>query len=264
MRKKAAFWWVLAAGLAVALSVCLPGLVFRAQDAKLERMVESAAVETVDLSLLSNLTVEQTLYLVRNYESRVALEQGRQLNADQAGRLAVDAVTGVCEIFGGGSAIGTRQAVPWLYVSRSGESVILWQVELAGAAQNVLRHAMGDGWTGSVGATVLIDERTGFMVSLDLRWTDEPLPTPTPEVMPTAEIINSAELVEEPVEWDSVSGMYGVEFMDISDVVFGYIFQTLKLQEWQRYDDGWFFIVGDDQEYYIETSLTVERIRFNA
>ena len=71
MKRKTALWLILTA-LVVAISALLPEAALAIQDARLESAVDTRRVETVDMSLLAELSIEDTLYMVQTYQSRPA------------------------------------------------------------------------------------------------------------------------------------------------------------------------------------------------
>ncbi|MCD7845967.1 MAG: hypothetical protein LUG57_09010 [Oscillospiraceae bacterium] len=170
--------WICGALLTVSLSLLLPGLVLRVQDERLESTVQTVDVETVDLSLLSDLSVEELLYLSQAYESRVALEQGRQLTASSAVITAEDAVEGIYNwMLGDGSvlwdeAIQGAEPVPWLYVGQDGQSAILWEVVLGGYSSNPLELLNGYDVMRPMTVTVLVSDLSEIVVGLNIYWSD--------------------------------------------------------------------------------------------
>lgn len=172
--------WVAAAVLVVALSALMPEAALRLQDRSLAGRVQSQVTDTADLSLLAELTPAQTLAMVTQNQSRVALEQGRRMDAAQAERVAVNTTNlKVLELSYATvymqPTVSAVSSQPWLYMGATGESVIFWEVELSGSAYNPLvvfsgytdEYASAMSFTG----TALVDERSGCVVSLALRWT---------------------------------------------------------------------------------------------
>ncbi|MCD7770059.1 MAG: hypothetical protein LUH36_08115 [Oscillospiraceae bacterium] len=169
--------WICGALLAVSLSLLLPGLALRVQDQRLESAVQTVEVETVDLSLLSDLSVGEVLYLSQVYESRVAMEQGRQLTEDEAAAAAEDAVETVFdnllgEEFHWDEELQGREVTPWLYVGQDGQSAILWEIVEGAWAMNPLADASGYEETRSVTVTVLVNDLSGDMLGLNVYWRD--------------------------------------------------------------------------------------------
>lgn len=228
--------WIAATVLVVALSALLPEAALGLQDRALEGRVRSQESQTADLSLLAELSPAGTLAMATAYQSRVALEQGRELDGEQAERIAVNAVnTQVFSIYYYAEEFAADMAAPntsaasaqpWLYMSAAGENVIFWQVELAGTGYNPLLAAFGavDG-SSPFTATALVDDRSGHVVSLRMRWTDyaaggtveqsaaapaEVMPTvaPTP---PPAETEPAGELILDPyiIDQDAALSLCG-------------------------------------------------------
>ncbi len=180
--------WVLGSLAAVALSVAMPLLALYVQDVRLAGTVEYETAETADLSLLSDLTTAQTLTLVRDYESRVELDQGRVMNAATASGAAMRAA----DFFSAYDVEGS--ATPWLYIGPSGESVVLWQVDMSGYGINALAAATDAGLR-AMSITALVDERSGNVVSLFAQWQTEETETVLTEG-PTGEIITAVPYVD--------------------------------------------------------------------
>lgn len=183
MNRKTALWLAVTA-LVVLASALLPEAALYVQDARLEGSVRTQEVEAVDLSLLAELSPEDTLYLAQTYQSRVALEQGRQMTGAQAGRAAQEMLA---EIFGWNNNaidLAVTGAVPWLYVGEGGESVILWETDLSGRSENPVRTMAGLSYDPAcpTEAMALVDERSGQVVSLKMRWSapEEIIPSSAP------------------------------------------------------------------------------------
>ncbi len=169
--------WICGALLTVSLSLLLPGFVLQVQDERLESTVQTVEVETVDLSLLSDLSVEELLYLSQAYESRVALEQGRQLTAEDAVIAAEDTVDGIYARLLDDSILWNEtlqenKPVPWLYVGQDGQSAILWEVVLGGYALNPLEFLNGYEVMRPVTVTALVSDLSEIVVGLNIYWTD--------------------------------------------------------------------------------------------
>lgn len=170
--------WIGAAALVVAVSALMPSAVLGLQDRALAGQVRSWEAETADLSLLAELSSAQTLAMVGQYQSRVALEQGRELDADQAERIAANALN--IDVFAAyyvadhmAPSASAASAQPWLYMDATGQNVIFWQVELSGTGYNPLLAVFDDGAGASpFTAAALVDDRTGRVVSLRVQWTD--------------------------------------------------------------------------------------------
>ncbi len=183
MNRKTALWLAVTA-LVVLASALLPEAALYVQDARLEGSVRTQEVEAVDLSLLAELSPEDTLYLAQTYQSRVALEQGRQMTGAQAGRAAQEMLA---EVFGWDNNaidLAVTDAVPWLYVGEGGESVILWETDLTGQSENPVRTMAGLSYDPAcpAEAMALVDERSGQVVSVKMHWSapEEPIPTSEP------------------------------------------------------------------------------------
>lgn len=185
--------WIIAAALVVAVSALMPELALRIQDSRLENAVQSQPADTVDLSILSELSIPDTLYLVQNTRSRVVLEQGRQMTEAEAEGAAIKCVSEVLGPIVLSLPLESSTAVPWLYVGAADETVVLWQVELTGqmvdpflaiflGEDDAVRAALD---AGNARAVLLVDEHSGQVVSFDIRWEESVLPTP--ETVPTAE-----------------------------------------------------------------------------
>ena len=205
MRRKTILWLALTA-LVVAVSALLPEAALRIQDARLEGAVQSQAVETVDLSLLAELSVEDTLYLVQTYQSRVMLDQGRQMNRDQAGRAALEGLERVYEWNGYSIDMTVTDATPWLYVGQGGESVVLWQVTAAGQSVNPLWSMVGPYMEYPMRRTdamALVDERSGQVVSMDVRWSEDEMAS---AVEPTTVPYEPGEAAMDPAEDRDIRG----------------------------------------------------------
>ena len=186
MNRKTALWLAVTA-LVVLASALLPEAALYVQDARLEGSVRTQEVEAVDLSLLAELSPEDTLYLVQTYQSRVALEQGRQMTGAQAGLAAQDMLA---EVFGWDNNaidLAVTGAVPWLYVGEGGESVILWETELSGRSENPVRTMAGLSYDPDcpTEAMALVDEQSGQVVSLRMHWSAPEEPVPTSEPAPS-------------------------------------------------------------------------------
>ena len=215
MKRKTALWLILTA-LVVAISALLPEAALALQDARLESAVDTQRVETVDLSLLAELSIEDTLYMVQTYQSRVRLETGRQMNEGQAGRVAIDTLVDVYDRVGYATGFYVTDAAPWLYVGPGGESVVLWEVTASGQEEMPLWAMLGDDTLRRVDATALVDERSGQVVSLHVRLADEDVgestpsdgtvsPEPVPTALPYGE-------VPEPEMWE-ITGAVGYTMM---------------------------------------------------
>ena len=192
MKRKTALWLILTA-LVVAISALLPEAALAIQDARLESAVDTQRVETVDLSLLAELSIEDTLYMVQTYQSRVQLDTGRQMNEGQAGRIAIDTLEEVYDRIGYASGFYVTDTSPWLYVGPGGESVVLWEVAASGQEEVPLWAMLGYEALRRVDATALVDERSGQVVSLRIRLADETsdesvLPDPAPTALPYGEV----------------------------------------------------------------------------
>ncbi len=215
MKRKTALWLILTA-LVVAISALLPEAALALQDARLESAVDTRRVETVDMSLLAELSIEDTLYMVQTYQSRVMLDTGRQLNEGQAGRIAIDTLVDVYDRIGYATGFYVTDAAPWLYVGPGGESVVLWEVTASGQEEMPLWAMLGDDTLRRVDALALVDERSGQVVSLHIRLADEDvgestapdgtaLPDPVPTALPYGE-------VPEPEMWE-ITGAVGYTMM---------------------------------------------------
>ncbi len=198
MKRKTALWLILTA-LVVAISALLPEAALAIQDARLESTVQSQRVETVDLSLLAELSVEDTLYMVQTYQSRVRLDTGRQMNEGQAGRIAIDTLEEVYDRIGYATGFYVTDTSPWLYVGPGGESVVLWEVAASGREEVPLWAMLGYEALRQVDATALVDERSGQVVSLRIRLADGETgegvtpdgtvpPDPAPTALPYGEV----------------------------------------------------------------------------
>ena len=192
MKRKTALWLILTA-LVVAISALLPEAALAIQDARLESTVQSQRVETVDLSLLAELSIEDTLYMVQTYQSRVRLETGRQMNEGQAGRIAIDTLEEVYDRIGYATGFYVTDTSPWLYVGPGGESVVLWEVAASGREEVPLWAMLGYEALRQVDALALVDERSGQVVSLRIRLADETpdesvQPDPAPTALPYGEV----------------------------------------------------------------------------
>ena len=205
--------WVGVTALVVALSALMPAAVLSVQDRVLDGEVRSQLTETADLSLLAELTSAQTLAMVGQHQSQVALEQGRELDAAQAERIAATALN--ADVFAAyyvadhmAPSAAAVSAQPWLYMDAAGQNVIFWQVELSGTGYNPLLAVFDDGADPSpVTAAALVDDRSGHVVSLRVQWTDfaaaagpaedpaDAMPTVAPT--PAAEIEIGEELAGE-------------------------------------------------------------------
>lgn len=200
MRGRTAVWTILT-GLVVAASALMPRTALWLQDRALVGQVQSWETETADLSLLAELSPAQTLAAVGQAQSCVALDRGRELDGEQAERIAVNAMnTGVFSIVDpdyaadrAAPSVSAQSAGPWLYMGPSGQNVIFWQVELAGAGYNPLLAVTDpEGALSPFTATALVDDRSGHVASLLVRWTafaaagpeEEPAADPA-EAMPT-------------------------------------------------------------------------------
>lgn len=167
--------WLAMAALTVAVSAALPPAALWIQDSRLEGTVQTQLVETIDLSLLSDLDSPGILRLARESASRVALEQGRALTAAQAEQTAIKTLHGLMDMFGGGFTVTDQSASPWLYVGPEGESAVFWQVELSFQGQDIFTGALY-GMTEMLpaSASLVVDDRTGALAQLEMIWQQQP------------------------------------------------------------------------------------------
>ncbi len=178
--------WLSLAALAVAAGALMPGLALGIQDRRLENGVESAQVETVDLSLLSELTPTETLYLANHYDSYVVLERGRLMTAQDAADAVSKNLTGFLQEGFGFAPVDVPEVAsvePRLYMGENGENVVFWYVELGGRGVP-LPMALLYGEENErcpVTGSVLLDERTGGVAALDISWHPQAPDTTLPE-----------------------------------------------------------------------------------
>ena len=262
--------WMCAAVLAVAVSAVMPETVLHVQDGSLAGTVRSQAVETVDLSLLADMSVEDTMRLMQTCASSVAVEQGRQMSAEKAGTAAVAALNKITAPFGTEYPAQVAATVPWLYVGQAGESIILWQVETSGYCANPVMAYAKDYWDHiPVSATVWIDENSGKCVGLDMRWDYGEItaePAPTPEAMASDWImeVEMADMppeqpAEEPEEFDS----YMAEEMNYQ--LYITVTEQLGIESVWSAGEGSFSIFTDDgYTVYVPCFVNEMRLGFNS
>ena len=192
--------WLLTAALVVAASALLPEVALHVQDERLARTVQTMDMETLDLDLLSDLSLADTLYLVQNARSRVVLENGRVMTEGEAGGAAADALNGIFESLGNYLDIQDYEARPVLMTGQDGSCVVLWQVTVTGLSAEPVNIAASwyvpeyadweDPCDTPYTAAVLVDDRSGCVVSLQVDWRS---PTPTAAAYPTALPTSGAE-----------------------------------------------------------------------
>ena len=266
MKKKTALWLVMTA-LVVALSALLPEAALHIQDARLEGAVQSQAVETVDLSLLAELSAEDTLYLVQTCQSRVMLDQGREMTRDMAGRAAMDAMERVYEWNGYSIDMTVTDAAPWLYVGQGGESVVLWQVTAAGRSDDLLRSMLGlayEDLSRRTDAMALVDERSGQVVSLDMRWSEDEMAS---AVEPTAVPYEPGEAAMDPAEDRDMRGFS----IAVSYTLLWAMADSLGLRDVpesviQEDAEGWPYLAltcDDGTSFAVQAQCDLNGMRFN-
>ncbi len=223
MRRKTVIW-LLVTALVVAGCALLPEAALHVQDVRLEKDVLTQDVAALDLELISELSLEDTLYLVQNVSSRVTLERGRELTEREASDDAVRLLSELfLEQFGNYVTVTTTHGTPQLFVGEGGESVVLWQVDVTGSTADPAATGYGiypawaDEWFDPgdrpFTATLLVDERRGRAVGMRMHWNDTPgaaaAPAPTEGPYPTPGSMAEAGMpdpAEKPlVGWDGVS-----------------------------------------------------------
>ena len=181
MRKKTVLW-TCAAALVVAASALLPGLVLRVQDARLAKLVQSQPVETVDLALLPEMSIEDTLRFVQTCQTPpVVLDSGRQRSDGVAARVCQDLLEDM------NVPLDLGEAVPELWVGDNGQSLLLWHVSFTGqglgapvwvaeAPLSALRFR-------PVEAEFWVDDGTGWIVRFFIHWSEDTVEMTEEEVI---------------------------------------------------------------------------------
>ncbi len=268
MRRKKVLW-LLVTALVVAGCALLPEAVLRVQDVRLERDVQTQDVGTVDLELVTELSLEDTLYLVQNVQSRVTLERGRELTEQEA---SDDAVRLLSELFleqlGNYVTVTTTHGTPQLFVGEGGESVVLWQVDVNGSTADPAATGYGiyppwanewyDPGDRPFAATILIDERRGRAVGMRMRWNDIPTADPAPTEGPYPTPGSAAEDMLDPaakpmVGWDDISAE--AAFQNLRATLMYAMFSDLIQTDYPF--DGDLIMEEDSLVWYVTTSTGV-------
>ena len=278
--------WLLAAALVVAASALLPVAALRMQDARLEGEVQTQEVETVGLELLSELSMADTLDLIQNIQSRVVLERGREMTEQAAYSAAVgwlrDHFEDQCGVY---LDVLTYRAVPWLAVGRNGENVVLWQVIMGGEAGDPAATMYGivpdwadESWEFGArpfDAEALVDEHSGQMVGLRLRWTDGaahegevPAATagPAPGVMPTPEADPEEAADPAPVQelwnYDAEDAFYELGGM-LAYSMYSALGAYMYPDAGSLVNDTWYLINGAGESFALTAHWELDYLEFN-
>lgn len=278
--------WLCAAVLAVAAGALMPGLALHIQDARLENAVESAQVETVEMSLLSELTPAETLYLANHYESYVVLDRGRLMTAQDAADTVTKILSDFIEYHFGydpQDVPEVGQVEPRLYMGENGENVVLWSVTLTGRGTPLPMDLLygGAGDRCDITGSALLDERTGGIAAMDISWLPPAADVELPEMIPygaeeTAEEAEAEAPASEPLDPEleptppSALGETEQdrleELMGWSYDIFWTLADTLGGGGFDEYDamPGLFrMYLPDGTSFEVPVSLTMYSILFN-